>query len=93
MANTKSALKRAKQNLVRRARNVNYRSFVRSRVRMVREAIASGDSTKAQELLRNAASALHKVAGKGIIHPRSADRKLSRLSQQVSAMSSGEAQS
>ena len=86
MANTKAALKRAKQSEIRRQRNSHYRSSVRSRVRAVREAVEAGDKAKAGEALSAAASTLHAVAGKGIIPTSTAGRKLSRLATAVEKM-------
>lgn len=86
MANSKSALKRAGQNVIRRARNSHYKSMMRGRIREVREAVAAGDLPKAEELLRAATSILHKVAGKGTIHSKTADRHISRLTHRVNSL-------
>lgn len=87
MANHVSALKRARQNDKRRARNAHFKSFMRSRVRRVRDAVKAGKATEAELLLRSAMSALHRVAGKGIIHTRTADRKIGRLGKLVATLS------
>ena len=92
MANTKSALKRAGQNAKRRVRNQHYKSYVRNRVRAVRDAVAAGDAEAANQKLVEAMSALHKVAGKGILHTRAADRRIARLAQAVKKLSGSAAQ-
>lgn len=83
LANHKSALKRIRQTVGRRARNVHFKTFMRNRVRRVREAVAAGDTSRAQDLLRVAISAIDHVASKGVIHSNTASRKVSRLSKLV----------
>ncbi|MFN0061719.1 MAG: 30S ribosomal protein S20 [Myxococcaceae bacterium] len=83
MANTKSAEKRNRQALKRRARNQSVRSSVRSVVKKAREALAAKDPKKVKEALSEAARALSKAASKGVLHPRNAARRLSRLAQAV----------
>ena len=87
MANTKSA-KRAVRQIARRTEtNKSRRSNMRTYVRKVEEAIAAGDKEAAQTALRAAEPVLARTAQKGLLHPRSASRKVSRLSKRVSAMS------
>jgi len=83
LANHKSALKRARQNRVRRARNVHYKSLMRSRIRKVRDAVAGGDKGAAESALRHAVSVIDRVASKGIIHRNTASRRIARLSKMV----------
>lgn len=83
MANHASAWKRMRQNVVRRARNVHFKSFVRSRIRKVREAVSSGNSEGVTDLLRQAISAIDSVSSKGIIHSNTASRRVARLSKLV----------
>ncbi len=83
MANHKSALKRAKQNEVRRIRNKGYKTRVKKAIREVRTAIANGSQEQAQESFIEAVSVIQKTASKGIIHRNQASRKISRLAQQV----------
>jgi small subunit ribosomal protein S20 len=52
-------------------------------VKNVREAIASGDQERADAALKSATSTLDKAAGKGVIHHRTAGRKISRLNKAV----------
>lgn len=89
MANHKSALKRIRQNAVRNARNIHFKSFMRSRIRKVRDAVAADQSANVGELLRKAISAIDHVASKGVIHRNTASRRVGRLSKLVSSYLSG----
>ena len=84
MANHKSAKKRAKQNLVRRQRNRSVKTTLKTLEKKVRAAKAAGDDA-AVELMRQNQSALQKASQKGIIHKKTASRKISRLSRLVNA--------
>jgi len=86
LANHASALKRARQNLKRSARNRAYRTRVRTVVKQVRQAIEAGDATAAQDALSKAVPVIDKAASKGVLHKKNASRKVSRLSAQVSAL-------
>lgn len=77
MANTKSAEKRNRQAQKRRARNVSVRTQVKGAVKKAREGIASGDTST----LRDAFKALGKAASKGVLHKRTAARRISRLAK------------
>lgn len=87
MANTAQARKRARQTLVRRARNVSLRSALRTAIKGVRKAVAAGDKAKAQAVLRQAESVIDSVAAKRIVHKNTAARSKSRLSAAVKALS------
>ena len=86
MANHVSALKRAKQNEVRNMRNKAYRTRVRSVVKAVRAAVENNDQEQAALALRQAASTIDKVAGKGVITKNAASRYVARLSAQVAKL-------
>lgn len=86
MANTKSAKKAERQMIARTAINKNRRSAVRTEVRKVEEAIASGNKEAAVSALKSAEPALVRTAQKGVMHAKTASRKVSRLSQRVKAM-------
>lgn len=86
MANTKSAKKAARQMVARTAINKNRRSAVKTEVRRVEEAIASGDKNAAVAALKSAEPALVRNAQKGVMHTKTASRKVSRLAQRVKAM-------
>ena len=86
MANTSSAKKAARGALRRQAVNKNRLSRVRSKVRTVEEAIASGDQTAAMAALASAAPELARGAQKGVMHKNAASRKISRLTKRVKAL-------
>ncbi|MGD8354476.1 MAG: 30S ribosomal protein S20 [Methyloceanibacter sp.] len=86
MANTKSAKKAVRQISRRTAVNKNRRSNMRSYLRKVEEAIASGDKDAAQAALRVAEPVVARTAQLGILHRRAASRKVSRLAKRVGAM-------
>jgi small subunit ribosomal protein S20 len=86
MANTKSAEKRSRQAVARRASNVAQRSKVRSAVRKVVEAINAGKKAEAAAALKAAAPVIDSMARKGIIHRNKAARHKSRLATQVKAL-------
>lgn len=83
MANTDSARKRIRQNIVRTARNHARKSRMRSFVKKVEAAIASGDREAANVALREAQPEMQRAAGKGVTHKNTVARKLSRLSSRI----------
>ena len=86
MANTSSA-KKATRKIARRAvSNGNRISRVRSYVRKVDEAIASGDKAAAAAALMAAQPELMRAASKGVIPKKTASRKVSRLAARVKAV-------
>jgi small subunit ribosomal protein S20 len=84
VANHKSALKRAGQNERRRLRNKAVQTRVKNVVKDVRLAVAQG-AENAAEQLDAAKSAIDKAAKKGVLHKKTASRKVSRLNRQVNA--------
>jgi len=86
MANTKSAKKAVRQITRRTAVNKARRSHMRSSIRKVEEAIATGNREAAQAALKEAEPVMARTAQKGILHRRAASRKVSRLSKRVVAM-------
>lgn len=89
MANTASARKRIRQTKVRTERNHARKSRMRTFVKKVDAAIASGDKTEAVASLRAAQPEMQRAAGKGVIHRNTVARKLSRLSARVKALPAG----
>jgi small subunit ribosomal protein S20 len=83
MAQHKSAEKRARQAERRRTRNRAITSSLRTTVKAVREAIASGDKGGATEKLRAAEKALRQAATKGVLKKETASRQVSRLAKAV----------
>ena len=86
MANSPQAKKRARQNERRYAINKARRSRIRTFLRKVEEAIASGDKDAAQTALRVAQPELMRGVSRGILHKNTASRKMSRLSARVKAI-------
>jgi small subunit ribosomal protein S20 len=86
MANTKSAKKAARQTVRRTNANKGRRSRMRSYARKVEEAIAAGDKAAAAAALKEAEPVLARTAQKGLVHRKTASRKISRLAKRVSAM-------
>lgn len=86
MANSPQAKKRARQNDRRFAVNKARRSRIRTFLRKVEEAIASGDQAAAKAALQAAQPELMRGVTKGVFHKNTAARKMSRLSSRVKAM-------
>lgn len=86
LATHKSSEKRARQDVKRSARNKSHVNSVKTSEKKIRAAIASKDATTAQNLLKNFSSVVDKAAQKGAISTKSASRKVSRISQQVSTL-------
>lgn len=88
MANTKSAKKAARRAVRRTLINKARRSRMRTFVRKVEEAIASGDQNAAAEALRAAQPEIMRSAQKGVVPKNTASRKISRLSSRIKALAS-----
>ena len=86
MAHHKSAKKRIRRNARRTEINHARISRVRTFVKKVEEAIASGDQQNAQAALRAAQPEMHRGVTKGVLHKNTTARKLSRLSARIKAM-------
>jgi small subunit ribosomal protein S20 len=83
MANTKSA-KKATRKIARRTEvNKARRSRMRSYLRAAEDAIAGGDKQKALSALQAAEPELMRAAQHGVIHKKTASRKVSRLTHQI----------
>jgi small subunit ribosomal protein S20 len=86
MANTRSAKKAAREIARRTLVNGNRLGRVRTFVRKVEEAIASGDKAAAAAALKAAQPELMRAAAKGVIHRNTASRKVGRLAARVKAI-------
>jgi len=86
LANTKSAIKRIRQNAKRRLRNRVVTGRARTSVKKARLAFESGTETEAQQATRDAIRALDKAAEKGILHRNNAARRKSRLMKHLAQM-------
>jgi small subunit ribosomal protein S20 len=87
MANSKQAAKRAKQADKQRAANAGLRTQLRSAIKKVQKAIASGDAKAAEAALKTEQPTIDALADKRIIHKNKAARHKSRLAHQVKALS------
>jgi small subunit ribosomal protein S20 len=86
LANTKSAIKRIKQNHKRRLRNRLFTGRARTFVKNARSSIEEGTPTDARTATIAAISALDKAAEKGIIHRNNAARRKSRLMRHLAQL-------
>lgn len=86
MANTASARKRIRQNVVRAERNQARKSRMRTFIKKVEMAIAGGDKSQAVAALRAAQPEMQRAADKGVIHDNTVARKISRLSARIKAI-------
>ena len=76
MANIKSQIKRNKQNEKKRLRNRTLRGAARTAVKAAKAELTGAESGA---IMKGAISALDKAAEKGVIHPKNASRRKSRL--------------
>ena len=86
MANHKSAEKRARQNEKRRVRNKAVRTRVKHATKEVRLTAAETSKEEALAKLKAAQSTITKAQKKGVIHKKTAARKISRLTKLVNAI-------
>jgi small subunit ribosomal protein S20 len=86
MANHKSAEKRIRQIAKRTAINRARTSRVRTFVKKVETAIATGDKGAAQVAFQLAQPELHRAVTKGVLHKNTVSRKLSRLATRINAL-------
>ncbi|KTD16623.1 30S ribosomal protein S20 [Legionella jordanis] len=86
MANIKSAIKRARQNIKLRKHNASARSMYRTYVKNVIKAVEAGDLEAARTAYAKAQPIIDKAASKGLIHKNKAARLKSRLCARVKAM-------
>lgn len=91
MANIKSAKKRARQSEKHRQHNASLRSMVRTYIKRVVAAVASGDKKGADESYKAAQPIIDRMANKGLIHKNKAARHKSRLMASIKKMTEGSA--
>ncbi len=87
MANHPSALKRAKQNKDHRLRNASMKSKIKTKVKQYLEVLNASSEESASPALTEAVALIDRASSKGILHPRTASRKISRLSKKISKIS------
>jgi small subunit ribosomal protein S20 len=86
VANIKSQIKRIRTNELARLRNKAVKSELKTHVRRVRDAVASGDKDAATVALQSASTKLDKAASKGVIHANQAANRKSSLAKQVASL-------
>lgn len=86
MANTTQSAKRARQSETRYAINKARRSRIRTYLRKVEEALASGDQAGANAALKAAQPELDRGVSKGVLHKNTVARKMSRLASRVKGL-------
>ena len=87
MANIKSAEKRARQTIKRRAQNVATRSKLRTAIKSVVNAVTEGNKEAAAANLKAAVPVIDAMVNKGIIHRNKASRHKSALNARVKELS------
>ncbi|MDP8222358.1 MAG: 30S ribosomal protein S20 [Candidatus Lernaella stagnicola] len=85
MANHKSAEKRIRQNIKRRARNRSIRTRVGTQTKSLRGAIIAGNAETTEQQLRLTMRELNKAASKGVLKKKTASRRIARLAKAVHA--------
>jgi small subunit ribosomal protein S20 len=85
MANIRSQIKRNRQNETRRQRNQAVRSELKTRAKNALAAAETGDAAVAAEALRQAQRRLDTASAKGVMHPKTAARRKSRLTKRVNS--------
>ncbi|MDX1626932.1 MAG: 30S ribosomal protein S20 [Wenzhouxiangellaceae bacterium] len=83
MANSASARKRARQAERNRRHNAAQRSYVRTMIKNVVNAVKAGDAEQAESAYRKAVPAIDKAVSKGIMHGNKAARHKSRLNRHI----------
>lgn len=86
MANIKSAKKRAVQSEKRRKHNASRRSMMRTYIKKVYAAIATGDKEKAQAAFKDMQIVVDRQAARGLIHKNKAARHKANLTKQINAL-------
>jgi len=87
LANSRQARKRARQGEERRQHNAALRSRMRTYIKKVVAAIASGDKKAAEDAYKSAVPLIDSSAGRDMIHANKAARHKSRLNTRIRSMS------
>jgi small subunit ribosomal protein S20 len=87
LANHKSAIKRARQNEVRRLRNKSVKTKIKNVIKDLRLSVSETSKEETLKKLDMAKSSIDRAAQKGVIHKKTASRKISRLSKLVNSIS------
>ena len=86
MANSAQARKRARQAAATNQRNTSLRSALRTAVKRVRKAIATGDKVAATKEFQASQAVIDRIADKKIVHKNTASRTKSRMAQAIKAL-------
>jgi small subunit ribosomal protein S20 len=86
MANHASAKKRTRRNESRSLINKNRVSRIRTFIKKIEVALASGNAKDAEAALKDAQPEIMRGVSKGLMHKNTAARKISRLSARVKAI-------
>jgi small subunit ribosomal protein S20 len=86
MANTPQAKKRIRRNDRRAEINGARVSRIRTFIKQLESALASGDKTAAQNAMKKVQPELARGVAKGVVHKNTAARKISRLTKRVAAL-------
>jgi small subunit ribosomal protein S20 len=87
MANSAQARKRARQAGATNQRNTSLRSTLRTAVKRVRKAIATGDKAAATKEFQASQAVIDRIADKNIVHKNTASRTKSRMAQAIKSLS------
>ena len=86
MANSAQAKKRARQAEATRQRNASQKSELRTAVKKVRQAIASGDKAAAAKTLQESQAVMDRIADKKVVHKNLVSRPKTRLASAIKAL-------
>jgi len=87
LANHKSEIKRAKQNINRNLRNRSTKTRIKTAIKAVRNSVSNSALENSAQELNEAKSIIARAAQKGVIHPRNASRRISRLTKLINRAS------
>lgn len=87
MATHKSAEKRNRQNEKRRIRNTSIKTYVKTRIKEVLKTVENKDIEGAKSALARVIPIIDKASTKGVLHKKTASRKISRLARKVNSLS------
>lgn len=86
LANIKSAKKRILVNAKKAERNKSVRSRVKTMIKKIDAAVETGDKDLAKEYLPQLASEIDRACSKGVMHKKTAARKVSRITKRVNKL-------
>jgi small subunit ribosomal protein S20 len=90
MANTASAKKAARQNEVRRQRNLRRRTAIKTAIKKVLLALENKQLDTVQPLFKDVCAKLARAKSKGVVHANTASRKISRIARRIAAVQSSQ---